>query len=55
MTNDSSAPVVADLQAGAGVPVLATVIVVLLILGALLLLVGGVLVLVPIRAVSRRS
>ena len=53
MNADGSAAVAAEVSAGAEVPVLATVIAVLFVLAALALLTGGLLIAIPVRAVSR--
>ena len=55
MSADASAPVEADVRAGAEVPVLDTAIAVLLLLAAATLAAGVALVAVPTRAARRTS
>ena len=52
MNEDGSAGVAAEVAAGAGLPVLSTVIAALFVLGGLALLAGALMVAVPVRAVA---
>ena len=54
MNADGSAAVSAAVSAGAGVPMVSTLIAVLFGLAGLFLLVGALLIAVPVRAINRR-